>query len=237
MNDLPSAPSRFASTAWSVVLGAQGHGPARERALERLAHAYWKPAYYYARRRGLDHHQASDCIQEFFSRMLEGDWLAGVDPARGSFRAWLLTALRRFVARNRTNTGMQRLTVVNDSAVQAYEAEDPRSNPEDLFDRAWAQACMDEAFRRFESMADGGVRSRHIAVFQAFLLAAQEGREPAYADLGLRFLVPVTTITNDLHRARALFKGCLEQAIKDTLGEDADLEKELNAIRQHLSRH
>ena len=72
------------TTAWSMVIGAQQGG---ERAihLEQLCKTYWKPAYYYARRRGMDHHAATDCVQEFFTRMLAGDWLASVDKERGVF--------------------------------------------------------------------------------------------------------------------------------------------------------
>ena len=56
-----------ATTAWSVVRGAQAGGEAARDYLERLIRTYWKPAYYYARRRGMDHHAASDAVQEFCS--------------------------------------------------------------------------------------------------------------------------------------------------------------------------
>ena len=229
------APSEMHSTAWSVVIGAQQGGPEAQAYLERLIHSYWKPAYYYARRRGMDHHAASDCIQEFFARMLAGDWLANVDRERGRFRAWLLTALRRWVSRQRTHTGMDRLTLVNDEIVRAYEKEDLDGDPDELFNRAWAQSCLDEAMRLMEEEQRGSSREKQVAVFTAYLAyAAEHGTAPSYDMLSEQYDVPVTTITNYLHRARTLFRTYLLRVVRETVGNPQDAELELYELRKYL---
>jgi DNA-directed RNA polymerase specialized sigma24 family protein len=43
-------------------------------------------------------HDAQDLTQEFFARLLEKDWLEGVDRERGRFRSWLLAAMKHFLA-------------------------------------------------------------------------------------------------------------------------------------------
>ena len=237
MSDAPeSGPSRMHTTAWSVVNGARLGGDEGRAYLERLIATYWKPAYYYARRRGMDHHAAADCIQEFFARMLAGEWLQKVDQERGHFRGWLLTALRRWVGRARTATGMDRLTLVNDEVVQAYEREDRETGPEDLFNRAWAKSCLDEAMRLMTSEQNRGARARQVQVFMSYLQAINEtGQPPSYDDLGERFAVPTTTITNDLHRARGLFKSYLMRVVEDTVGSPDDAEQELWELRRWLS--
>ncbi|MFW5845448.1 MAG: RNA polymerase sigma factor, partial [Planctomycetota bacterium] len=164
-----TAPSQWRTTAWSMIIGAQGGGLHSRECLERLCRTYWKPAYYYARRRGMNHHDATDCVQEFFARMLAGDWLASVDQQRGSFRGWLLTALRRWVSRSRTLTGAERITLVNDEVVQAYEREDPHDDPEHLFNKAWAQSCLDEAMRLMVAEQRGTPREKQVAVFTRHL--------------------------------------------------------------------
>lgn len=230
-----SGPSQMHTTAWSMVIGAQQGGEEGRKCLERLCHNYWKPAYYYARRRGMDHHAASDCIQEFFARMLAGDWLGSVDKERGSFRGWLLTALRRWVSRSRTATGMDRMTLVDDSIVRAYEEEDQRSSPEDLFNKAWANSCLDEAMGLMIEEQQGTSKERQVGVFIEFLKrTAEEDQTPSYDDLSEQFEVPVTTITNDLHRARSLFRTYLERVVKDTLNNPNDIDQELYALRQYL---
>lgn len=230
-----SNPSDLFTTAWSVVIGAQQGGDAAQVYLERLIKTYWKPAYYYARRRGMDHHAAADCIQEFFARMLAGDWLAKVDKERGRFRGWLLTALRRWVSRQRTHTGMDRLTLVNDEVVRAYEEEDAGTNPDELFNKAWARSCLDEAMRLMTEEQRGTSREKQVEVFITYLeQAAENGDPPSYDELSERFEVPVTTITNHLHRARTLFKTYLLRVVRETVGDPKDAELELYELRRYL---
>ena len=237
MLDPGSGPSQMHTTAWSMVIGAQQGGEEGRRQLERLCKNYWKPAYYYARRRGMDHHGASDCIQEFFARMLAGDWLGTVDRERGSFRGWLLTALRRWVSRSRTATGMDRMTLVDDSVVRMYEEEDERSSPEELFNKAWANSCLDAALTLMTNEQQGTSKERQVNVFVAFLKKTSElDQTPSYDDLAEEFDVPVTTITNDLHRARSLFRTYLERIVRETLNNPNDIEQELYALRQYLGR-
>jgi len=236
MLDGESAPSEMHTTAWSVVLGAQQGGAEAQQCLERLIQTYWKPAYYYARRRGMDHHSAADCIQEFFARMLAGDWLAKVDRERGRFRGWLLTALRRWVSRSRTSTGMDRLTLVNHDVVRAYEKEDRTVDPDELFNQAWARSCLDEALRLMTEEQAGSSRERQVAVFVYYLeQTAEHGSAPSYDELSERFEVPVTTITNYLHRARSLFRTYLLRVIRETVNDPREAELELHELRQYLS--
>jgi len=231
-----SSPSDLNTTAWSMVVGAQGGGPEAQACLERLIKTYWKPAYYYARRRGMDHHSASDAIQEFFARMLAGDWLASVDRDRGRFRGWLLTALRRWISRSRSSTGMDRLTLVNEEVVRAYEEEDDGSNPEELFNKAWARSCLDEAMRLMSEEQRGSSRERQVAVFCSYLeQASAHGDSPSYDQLAEQFEVPVTTITNYLHRARTLFRTYLLRVVRETVGTPQDAELELHELRKYLA--
>lgn len=168
--------------------------------------------------------------------MLAGEWLATVDRDRGRFRGWLLTALRRWVSRNRTATGMDRLTLVNDEVVRAYEEEDTSTNPDDLFNKAWARSCLDEAMRLMTEETRGTSREIQVQVFSTYLeRTADDGTSPSYDELSEQYDVPVTTITNYLHRARALFKTYLLRAVRETVGDPKDAELELHELRRFLS--
>lgn len=231
-----SAPSQMHSTAWSMVLGAGSGGPQARDCLERLIRTYWKPAYYYARRRGMDHHGAADCIQEFFARMLAGEWLASVDPERGRFRGWLLTALRRWVGRSRTATGMDRMTVVDDQIVRSYEKEGAFGDPDDAFNRAWARSCFDEALRLMRDETRGSSRERQVELFERYLaITSQRGSPPSYDDLAAVFGIPVTSVTNHMHRIRQLFRTYLLRAVRETVGRADEAEIELAELRRWLS--
>ena len=75
----------FPATRWSLIVAARSAEPEdRQRALEILISAYWKPVYKYIRLRwDKDNEQAKDLTQEFFCRLLEKDFLAPLRPAAG----------------------------------------------------------------------------------------------------------------------------------------------------------
>ena len=89
----------FATTRWTVVLAAGGRGtPQADLALEELCRTYWYPLYVYVRRHGHSREDAEDLIQAFFARLLEKNYLEGVSNDGGKFRAFLLVAVKRFLA-------------------------------------------------------------------------------------------------------------------------------------------
>ena len=91
--------SCFETTHWSAVLMAAGQSSAdADRALADLCQAYWMPLYAYVRHRVNDAHRAEDLTQTFLEKLLEKDYLRSVDPAKGRFRAFLLTAMKRLMA-------------------------------------------------------------------------------------------------------------------------------------------
>src|SRR5438046_10622925 len=91
----------FTTTHWSVVIAAgKGGSSAADTALEKLCSAYWYPLYAFIRRRGYEPPDAQDLTQSFFARLLEKDYLSGVDRSKGKFRSFLLAALEHFLANN-----------------------------------------------------------------------------------------------------------------------------------------
>src|SRR4029450_14102519 len=89
----------FPQTRWTLVLAAREGAEARRDALEGLLGAYWRPLYVFARRKGLPPEAAEDAVQGFFLKLLEHDFPARLDPARGRLRSYLLTSLQHHLAR------------------------------------------------------------------------------------------------------------------------------------------
>src|SRR5262245_13686028 len=95
---------RFATTDWRLIAAARGSDvPQARQALAELCAAYWYPLYAYLRRRGHPAEQAQDLTQGLFAHLLERKhgFLAGVEPEKGKFRSFLLTALQHFVSDER----------------------------------------------------------------------------------------------------------------------------------------
>ena len=95
--DLPRV-GQFTTTHWSVVVTAGKRDlPEAAEALEKLCRAYWYPLYAYARRQGNSPEDAEDLTQQFFSRLLEKNYLAKADRDRGKFRTFLLGSMKNFL--------------------------------------------------------------------------------------------------------------------------------------------
>ena len=77
---------------------ARRASPEGEKALAGLCQVYWYPLYAYIRRQGAPQADAQDLTQQFFVHVLSTDLLAAADRQRGRFRAFLLTALKNFLA-------------------------------------------------------------------------------------------------------------------------------------------
>jgi RNA polymerase sigma-70 factor (ECF subfamily) len=151
--------SLFVTTQWSVVLAAwHGDTTRAADALAQLCQTYWYPLYAYVRRRGCSPHDAQDLTQEFFARLLEGNWVAEADRQRGRFRSFLLSAMKHFMANEwnkaqaRKRGGGQTLLSLNDdSAENRYRLEPAeKATPESLFERGWALTLLEGVLARLE---------------------------------------------------------------------------------------
>ncbi|QDS94716.1 Sigma-70 region 2 [Roseimaritima multifibrata] len=146
--------NRFTTTRWSMVVAAGvTASPIARVALSMLCETYWYPLYAYARRRGYAHQDAQDLIQSFFASLLESESLRDADPQRGKFRAFLLTALKNFAAKQWRSESIQKrggtsLTLSLDchdaEARYLCEPKDGKT-PEASFDRKWAIATHEAA--------------------------------------------------------------------------------------------
>ena len=104
----------FATTHWSVVLAAKESNSFQvAAALEKLCRAYWRPLYAYIKRDGHDATEAQDLTQDFFARLLAGDYLQHLHHQQGEFRSFLLTYLKNFLSEQRRKDRAQKRGTVS----------------------------------------------------------------------------------------------------------------------------
>src|SRR5437867_390952 len=149
----------FVTTHWSVVLTAGRRDTTQARdALAKLCQTYWYPLYAYVRRRGHSPHDAQDLTQGFFERLLEQQSLAGVDPAKGRFRSFILGALNYFLASEWTKLQAQKrgggqkiLSLDLVAAEQRFDLEPFHdATPDRAFDKQWATTLLETVLNRLE---------------------------------------------------------------------------------------
>jgi DNA-directed RNA polymerase specialized sigma24 family protein len=189
----------FATTRWTTVNAARQSSESQAaNALGELCEAYWPPLYGYLRRRGYRPEEAQDLTQGFFARLLETDSIRTADPARGRFRSFLLTVLKRYVinehdrsAAARRGGGHTHLPLDFDEAERAYSLE-PRTDetPDRLYlTDAGELAPYREVAARLE-ISEGAVkvaihrmRQRYGAVLRSEIAETVLGEEEVEVEL------------------------------------------------------
>ncbi|HLY11919.1 MAG TPA: sigma-70 family RNA polymerase sigma factor [Planctomycetota bacterium] len=138
---------QFAKTSWFLVRSAGNGGD-----WDPLVRLYWKPLYFYLRRKGLDNEAAKDVVQDFIASLIERRSIEKADPGRGRFRTFLLAALDHFLTdrkrrENRQKRGGGAPVLSLDFAVgeRDYGIEvEGGETPEKLACRAWAHELLDQ---------------------------------------------------------------------------------------------
>lgn len=212
--------------------------PDSEAARERLCRTYWPPLYHYLRREGYSLHDAQDLTQEFLSRFLHRDGLDHLKDRRGRFRSFLLTFLKHFLSdqRNRANA-QKRGGGQAWISLDACEAEERDTlgpvdglTADQLYDRRWARAVMDEAARRLrEEYAQRG----KTELFQRLkdLQPGEHGAE-GYAEIGASFGLTEQAVKNAVHRFRRRYADLLRDEIAQTVETPAEVEAEVQHLMQ-----
>jgi len=228
----------FPTTRWSLILGSRQGGDARREALDALFTAYWKPLYFYLRRKGLPVEAAEDAVQGLFVQLLERDFLERLDPARGRFRSYLKTAADHYLvdlhekdaARKR---GGDFRFVSLDVILAERDLPGAPERPDDAYDREWALEVMERAVARLrQEYEDGTRRGRPEAVLRFFSLGMAA---PSYVDAAAACGMNVSQFKAALHRARRRFREILREEVAGTVDDPAQAEVELVELQRLLA--
>lgn len=232
----------FMTTRWSVVLAAGGADQARRTAaLEELSETYWYPLYSYLRRSGHGADDAADAVQRLFLSLLSRPELDRVDPARGRFRSWLLTALKHDVINHREREravrrggGRTLLSFDADRADARYASEPAdRRTPEQAFERAWAQAVLARALERLEEEQNRIGRKAHFDALLPALTAREDAL--AHSQVAEQLGVSEVSIKVALHRMRKRLGELVRDEVAATLSDPGELDHEVRLLFEALA--
>lgn len=229
--------TRFDSTQWSMVLRARGSNGEARAALDTLCRVYRPPVLAYIRGRGYSSDAADDLAQTFFARLLEEQYHAAADPARGRFRAFLLTALKRFLINSETHArtlkrggGTRTETFDEDDGEHLSSTDD---GPERAFERSWAVTLLDAALRRLRVEAAEAGKAEMFEQLQEFLTEAPD--EPDYARAATALNLRRNTLAVAVHRLRHRLRELVREELLQTTAGREDLESELRVLRSTLA--
>ncbi len=237
-----AAPRQFATTRWSQVLAAgQDPTPESREALARLCEIYWYPLYAYVRRWGYDADEAQDLTQEFFSRLLEKEYLRDADPTRGRFRSFLLASLKHFLSNERDRASAVKrggravlVALERETAEGLYRLEPADlETPDKIFERRGALTLLERTLTRLRDEADEAGKSALFARLEGYLTGEQD--TVPYAQLAGELGMSEGAIKVAVHRLRRRFGALLREEIGETVSDPAAVDDEIRELFRILT--
>jgi RNA polymerase sigma-70 factor (ECF subfamily) len=241
-NSIPAGAGRFATTHWSVVLAARDRAsPQSREAMSALCSAYWYPLYAYVRRRGHDAEQAQDLTQEFFTRLLEKNYLHVVDRAKGKFRSFLLAACQHFLcneydrAKARKRGGGRVLLPLDFEMAEGRYVQEPAHSltAEKLFERRWALTLLNQVLSCLRDEMNRAQKSKLFDALKVFLMGDQKGTP--YRQVADDMGMSEGSVKVAVHRLRKRYRELLCEEIERTLHESGQVEEEIRDLFAALS--
>ncbi len=240
---VPENSRRFATTHWSLVLAAgRRSSPASGQALAALCQTYWYPLYAHVRRRGYGAEDAQDLIQEFFSRLLEKDYLRVADPERGRFRSFLLAAVDHFLAKewrraHAQKRGGQRAAISLDfqAGESRYSAEPAHElTPQAIYERRWALTLIERALAKLRDEFAGDDKLPLFERLKAYL-GGDKVAVP-YRQIAATLGMSEGAVKVAVHRLRRRCRDLVRAEIAQTVAGPEDIEEELRELFNVVSR-
>jgi DNA-directed RNA polymerase specialized sigma24 family protein len=235
------SPAFFATTHWSVIVGAQqGRTAEAQAALEQLCRTYWRPVFTFVRRSSSNEDVAQDLTQGFFERFLEKEYFRDADQVRGRFRSFLLVCVKNFLANERDKQRTQRrggssISLPIDQWLQESGAElasNPALTPDRCYERQWAHSVLDNVRSKLRLEF---VESGRTHVFDALhVYLAGERDEAPYCLVAEQMRLSVDTVKKNVERMRRRFGHLLREEIAQTVQHPSEIEDELRFLRGAL---
>jgi RNA polymerase sigma-70 factor (ECF subfamily) len=193
----------------------------RRKGLQELVERYWKPLYFFVRRKGNGVEASKDIVQGFFATMIERESLRHVDRPRGRFRTFLLAALEHFMADEHARTralkrggGQTTWSLDAESAeAEAVEAADDGLTPERSCRRAWAIQVMARALHALQASLCCSGLDEEFDAFRAHL-ASTRPEGVSYQELADRLGVSVDSVRGRIRRVRARYREAILAEIR-----------------------
>lgn len=229
--------ARFAQTHWVGVLDAASrHSPSAGKSLEQLCQRYWPPLYAFLRKSGHSKHDAEDLVQGFFAHLLSKDRLGKVDPAKGTFRSFLLASLNNYKrdewdkqCAEKRGGGVKPIAIPSPDETNCWE---PRADdtPAAAFDRQWASTLLMEVLDQLRQQYARNGKLEVFKILQPYLTGDSDRGD--YASAAVRLQTTPGAVRVAVHRLRADFQAALRDEVARTVTSISEVDTEI----RHLIR-
>lgn len=230
----------FPTTMWSMIQAAKHEDDALV-GLERLARAYWKPLYVFARRRGSSHDAAADEVQGFFEHLLSQEMLKNVQRGEVLFRSFLLRCFTNWLVNERIRAqaakrgGGMKLLSMDEIDLQSLEPAlmDGRT-PESAYDHRWARALVDQALQRLDEEIRQRERIEFLQELRRRVFASDQGG-PDWEEVARLHGLSHGAVRKAVSDLRRRFGVLLRREVRNIVAKDEEVNDELRYLVKLLS--
>ena len=237
---------RFSTTRWTVIIDSQVSDENRKRIiLDELFQKYWKPVYYYIRRKGHNNEKTKDLTQGFFSEIVWGrDLIQFADPQKGRFRNFLLTALERYLTDTwryeHSQKRMPSKEIFAYDACDGFELADAggEMNAEETFNSVWLMEILQQSIAEAQKDMEAAGMGKYWILFE------QRCLEPILNTTKPHSLKEIcetlniddmTKASNMIVTVKRRVKKAITRNLQKIVGSESDLKEEISDLIEKIS--
>ena len=202
-----------------------------------IAVLYWKPVYKYVRMKwNIDSEDAADFTQDFFTRLLEREFLDSYDSRKGRLRTFLRTcADRLFMNQTRESKRLKRgggsvhFSLDFEEAEREMATAPSSESPEERFEKEWVRSLFSQGLQRLRASCGSAGKMIHYELFQRYDLEDGDSK-PSYTQMATDYGLSVTDVTNYLAFARREFRRCVLDELREMTATDEEFRCEVRAL-------
>ncbi|MBK8036908.1 MAG: sigma-70 family RNA polymerase sigma factor [Verrucomicrobiaceae bacterium] len=236
----PSKAASFHTTRWTRVGLAKTGSEDGKRALADLCDSYYEPVVAFLRWELRDADAARDMSHAFFSEMLAGGTIAGVEQGRGRFRSYLLGAVKHFLANQREAArrmkrggGVVNVSLDEDLSGVLNLPDERQISPDAAFDREWALTTLAHAMETVKQECEKEGKADFFHQIKPWLTGdATHGDQGAVAEA---CAMSPAALKMAISRLRRRFRDCVRAEVAGTLDDVAMVETEMQELFAALS--
>jgi RNA polymerase sigma factor (sigma-70 family) len=231
---------QFPLTRWSVIESARSPQPEqRQRALDVLVSAYWKPVYKYIRLHwGKPNEEAKDLTQDFFTRLIEKNLLDRFDPAKARLRTYLRVCVDGMVmntdkaAQRQKRGGDVAILPLDFASAEGELIEVPIAGPggpEEFFAKEFARSLFGLSVDRLRNECEAKGKSLHFRLLELYDID-EGGKQLTYEEVARRFGIKPTDVTNYLAYARKEFRRIVLEELRAMTANEEEFRREAQTL-------
>jgi len=236
----------FLTTHWSLIKDITSDDQRNRALIDLLIQRYWKPVYFYLRRKGYDNEQAKDLTQGFFHEVvLSRQLVQTADPARGRFRSLLLSAMERYVIDQMDKeTARKRIPkekLVSLDLADHWDLPDVvfESSPADSYNYGWVSALLDQILSQVQAKCREQDMEIHWNIFHDRVVRpiVEDAACPSLSEICKKYGIEnEKKASNMMITVKRCFQAALKECIRNTVASEQNIDEELREIMRFFPK-